>query len=222
MNGCNRIAIALALGASLAGVAVAQTPDLAQPEPTPAATALTTSVNANSLKAIFEAANVPVEVHTTDKGYSYLSGRPLDYTMFVYPLDCEGSSLDGNCKAFAMESALWNAAIGVEKANAYNQKTKLATAVVYDNDAGKPVIEYVVAIDSGVGPDYLRTTLRYFTYGLQDFHQYLNDLSQAAPAPPSGFSVKPAGRLLTSTPRAGSRVAEGATAGEDDFGPGKP
>lgn len=230
MNTRNRLFAVLALGGALAGFAIAQTPGPAQPEPPPApgpetapapAAGLVTSVNATSIKAVFDAANVPVEVLTTDKGYTYLRGKPQDYTMFVYPLDCEGNSLDGVCKAFAMETALWNLAIGPENANLYNRNTALANAVVYDADGGKPVLEYTVAVDSGVSADYVRTTLRYFTYNMKAFHQFLDELqSKAASQPaPSGFAAaEPGASVLSSVPRSGARISDAVTSGTGEFG----
>jgi len=216
----NRLS-ALALGVALCSAATAA--DLAQPvPPAPAAATdgLIHSLNATSLKAVFDAAGVPVEVHTTDQGYTYLSGSPQDYKMFVYPLDCEGSSLDGQCKAIALESALWTPAIGPEKANEYNRNVGLANAVTYEADGGRPVVEYTFAVDAGVGPDYVRTILRYFTYSMQNFGKYLSDLQAAqASAPASGFAVKMTdGPLQSADRRAGARSSAEYDSGDASFG----
>lgn len=209
-------------------VAFAEGQGLAQPSdpqaPSPPATTdnLVRSLNATTMQAIFEAANVPVEVHKTENGYTYLSGTPQGFMMFVYPLDCEGDSATGNCRAVTLESALWKVAIGAENANLYNRGTSLANAVVYEADAGKPVIEYSFAVDAGVSPEYIRTNLRYFTYNMQSFGKFLTDLQAKAAQtePASGFAVgKTSGPVLTSERRAGARTDDKLTKGEGAFAP---
>lgn len=159
-------------------------PPAAEPTPAPAAApgGMITYTNADSLKALFDAAGVPVELKTNDKGYTYLIGQPEGFIMFVYPTNCEGNSKTGKCPIVALESGLWNKPISVDQANDFNEQIRFSNATVYPDTEGKPVIEYTVALNAGVSPDYLKATFRYFTNDMSGFLEYLNSLGAAAPA----------------------------------------
>ncbi|MBL9010773.1 MAG: YbjN domain-containing protein [Alphaproteobacteria bacterium] len=222
--------LAAAGGAALliAGSALAQFPSVSPPSPTPAPAAepapaaassatgaMTTWTNATQLKALFEEAGVPVEVKTTDKGYTFLVGRPQGYIMVVYPADCKGDSATGQCAVVALESGIWNKAITVEDANRFNTEPRLANAVIYEGNESKPAIEYTISLGAGVGPDYMRTAFRFFTNDMIAFQQYIDSLGAAGPqggSTPGGFAVEKPTEI-----RAGAPSEYAVTTGKSDF-----
>lgn len=192
-----RAAIGLFAAVLLAGTALSQISPAPSTPPAPPADAgnggMVTSINASSVKALFDAAGVQAEIKTTDSGYSYIYGQPSGFPMYVFPANCEGGdSLNGKCPIVVIESGALKRQLTAVQVNAYNQNITLANAMLYEGGSG-PVIEYAFSVADGVGPNYLRSAFKTFTNEMSAFASYaksVTETSSSTPAPaPGGFSA---------------------------------
>lgn len=211
------ISVAVALSAPVWAQVPATSDPVPPPPPPPVigtvpadeATApqMVTSVNIASLKAVFDRANVPVEVRTEANGFKYLMGSLYGNGVFVYPVDCKDGNSDGECSAVALESGEWSAKLPNDKLVEFSRPLRLSHAVAYEG--GKPFLRYVFLVAPGVGPDFVRENLSIFSYDMQEFAKF----AAAIKAPAAGFSAMAAtGEVFSTRPRVQKSL--GVSAGE--------
>jgi hypothetical protein len=171
--------------------AIEAPPPVSDPVP-----ALVTSVNIASLKAVFDNANVPVEVRTEANGFKYLVSTLYGNGVFVYPVDCKDGNFDGECAAVVIESGEWPAKLPNDKLVEFSRPLRLSHALAYEG--GKPFLRYIFLVKPGVGPDFVRDNLSMFSSDMQEFAKF----AAAIKAPAAGFSsMAGSGEVFSARPR---------------------
>lgn len=180
------LAAGIALAEGLGGIAPpAPPPPPEQPAPPPAAPAgLVTSINLQSIKAVFDAAGVPATVEKTSDGFSFVAATLGGNFVATAPIDCENADPAGKCGAAVILSGTWPTKLTPAQANAFAQDFHLSQPLLVGEN--EPMLRYIFVLNDGVGPAYLENTLVIFAHEMQAFGEFIGKNKQS---PGSSFST---------------------------------
>lgn len=144
-------------------------PQPAPPGPAPGAPAaggLVTTVNVDSLKAVFDQNNVPATIQS-DSGFTYVSSTLNGNAVYVVPMACINGDAKGDCKVVMLASANWQSKMKLSVVMDFVRKPHFASVVVTAD--GYPFLRYAFAVTAGVGPDYIKSALIAFGGEMTEF-----------------------------------------------------
>ena len=205
----------VAFASILLAPALSQVPASSEPAPPPPPPAIdpapvvpdtsagmVKSVNIASLKAVFDRANVPVEVKKEANGFQYLATTLYGNGVFIYPADCKDASSDGECSTVVVESGTWPQALPAEKLVEFSRDLRLSHPIAFQGST--PFLRYVFTVNEGIGPNYIHNALSIFSYDMQAFAKF----ASAVKAPAQGFSALSAsGDVFAARPKVQKTLA---------------
>lgn len=178
------IALAEGLGGIAPPAPPAPPPPPEQPAP-PAPAGLVTSVNLQSIKAVFDGAGVPATLEKTSDGFSFIAATLAGNFVATAPIDCENADPNGKCGAVAILSGTWPTKLTPAQANAFAQDFHLSQPLLVGQN--EPMLRYIYVLNDGVGPAYLENTLVIFAHEMQAYGEFIGKNKQG---PGSAFSTE--------------------------------
>lgn len=139
------------------------------------------AINIDMLKAIFDAAKIPVEMKTTPSGRPLLVATLGGYVTFSHVLNCSGDDPHGQCGAIEIDTGLTTGAVSDKDLAAFNRQTLLAKAMSFDEDHGRSILSLIFKVTPGVGPTYIQENYKRFTVEAQIFFERMAAVETGAP-----------------------------------------